>query len=115
MLWPLLHYRIGLAEFTRRDLTGYLPVNEHFADEFSKLVLPDDLLWVPDYHFVHSERNFEGGGEEIADWSPEAKTEKARSLIARSLKTSALGQKQTFLMLIPGMSAFRPKPDLATR
>ena len=24
VLWPILHYRIDLAEFTRRDLTGYL-------------------------------------------------------------------------------------------
>jgi trehalose 6-phosphate synthase len=27
VLWPILHYRIDLAEFTRRDLTGYLRVN----------------------------------------------------------------------------------------
>ncbi len=52
VLWPILHYRIDLAEFTRRDLTGYLRVNEHFADELSKVVRPDDLLWVHDYHFL---------------------------------------------------------------
>jgi trehalose 6-phosphate synthase len=52
VLWPILHYRIDLAEFTRRDLTGYLRVNEHFADELSKIVLPSDLLWVHDYHFI---------------------------------------------------------------
>jgi trehalose 6-phosphate synthase len=52
VLWPILHYRIDLAEFTRRDLSGYLRVNEHFANELSKVVLPSDLLWVHDYHFI---------------------------------------------------------------
>lgn len=52
VLWPILHYRIDLAEFTRRDLTGYLRVNQHFADELSKVILPSDLIWVHDYHFI---------------------------------------------------------------
>ena len=52
VLWPILHYRIDLAEFTRRDLSGYLRVNQHFAEELSKVVLPSDLLWVHDYHFI---------------------------------------------------------------
>ena len=52
VLWPILHYRIDLAEFTRRDLTGYLRVNQHFADELSKFILPSDLIWVHDYHFI---------------------------------------------------------------
>ena len=52
VLWPILHYRIDLAEFTRRDLTGYLRVNQHFADELAKVILPSDLVWVHDYHFI---------------------------------------------------------------
>ncbi len=36
VLWPILHYRLDLAEFTRRDLTGYLRVNDHFADELQQ-------------------------------------------------------------------------------
>jgi trehalose 6-phosphate synthase len=52
VLWPILHYRIDLAEFTRRDLTGYLRVNEYFAEVLSKVVLPSDLLWIHDYHFI---------------------------------------------------------------
>ena len=31
VLWPILHYRLDLAEFTRRDLGGYFRVNEYFA------------------------------------------------------------------------------------
>ena len=52
VLWPILHYRIDLAEFTRRELTGYLRVNQHFADELSKVIRPSDLIWVHDYHFI---------------------------------------------------------------
>ena len=52
VLWPILHYRLDLAEFTRRDLTGYMRVNAHFASELSKLIRPDDIIWVHDYHFI---------------------------------------------------------------
>ena len=40
VLWPVLHYRIDLTEFTRRDLTGYFRVNRHFARELSKILDP---------------------------------------------------------------------------
>jgi trehalose 6-phosphate synthase len=52
VLWPVLHYRIDLTEFTRRDLTGYFRVNRHFASELSKILEPDDLIWVHDYHLI---------------------------------------------------------------
>ena len=52
VLWPILHYRLDLAEFSRRDLTGYMRVNEHFAAELQKLLQPDDLIWVHDYHLM---------------------------------------------------------------
>jgi trehalose 6-phosphate synthase len=52
VLWPILHYRLDLAEFSRRDLTGYLRVNDHFADELNKIIEPDDLIWVHDYHLI---------------------------------------------------------------
>jgi trehalose 6-phosphate synthase len=52
VLWPILHYRLDLAEYSRRDLTGYLRVNEHFADELSKIIQPDDVIWVHDYHLI---------------------------------------------------------------
>jgi trehalose 6-phosphate synthase len=52
VLWPILHYRLDLAEFSRRDLSGYLRVNAHFAAELSKVLRPDDLVWVHDYHLV---------------------------------------------------------------
>ncbi|MGH6870456.1 MAG: alpha,alpha-trehalose-phosphate synthase (UDP-forming) [Rhizomicrobium sp.] len=52
VLWPVLHYRIDLAEFSRQDLSGYLRVNERFADLLAGLLEPDDVVWVHDYHFI---------------------------------------------------------------
>jgi trehalose 6-phosphate synthase len=50
VLWPILHYRLDLAQFTRYELDGYLRVNDRFATELSKVLRPDDLVWVHDYH-----------------------------------------------------------------
>ena len=52
VLWPVLHYRLDLAEYSRRDLTGYMRVNNHFATELHKLLRPDDVVWVHDYHLL---------------------------------------------------------------
>jgi trehalose 6-phosphate synthase len=52
VLWPILHYRVDLAEFSRRDLSGYLRVNDHFARELNEVLGPDDLVWVHDYHLM---------------------------------------------------------------
>jgi trehalose 6-phosphate synthase len=52
VLWPILHYRLDLAEFARRDLSGYFRVNNHFAAELEKIIERDDLIWVHDYHLI---------------------------------------------------------------
>jgi trehalose 6-phosphate synthase len=52
VLWPIFHYRLDLAEFSRRDLSGYLRVNERFAAELAKVLRPDDIVWVHDYHLI---------------------------------------------------------------
>jgi trehalose 6-phosphate synthase len=52
VLWPILHYRLDLAEFTRRDLGGYFRVNEFFASNLEKVLKPDDVIWVHDYHLI---------------------------------------------------------------
>ena len=52
VLWPILHYRVDLAEFSRPDLTGYLRVNEFFAGRLETILQPDDILWVHDYHLM---------------------------------------------------------------
>src|SRR5258708_38873476 len=47
-----MHYRLDLAEFGRRDLSGYFRVNDHFATEPEKVIEDDDLVWVHDYHLI---------------------------------------------------------------
>lgn len=52
VLWPILHYRVDLAEFSRTDLSGYMRVNRLFADKLSDLIDDDDVIWVHDYHLM---------------------------------------------------------------
>jgi trehalose 6-phosphate synthase len=52
VLWPILHYRLDLAEFARRDLSGYFRVNDRFATELDKIIEDDDVIWVHDYHLI---------------------------------------------------------------
>src|SRR3984893_2802325 len=52
VLWPLFHYRPSLIGFSRRDLAGYLRVNRNFAQALAPMLLPEDLVWVHDYHLI---------------------------------------------------------------
>ena len=52
VLLPILHYRLDLAEFSRRDLSGYRRVNAHFANQINDWLRPDDIVWVHDYHLI---------------------------------------------------------------
>jgi trehalose 6-phosphate synthase len=52
VLWPILHYQLDRAEFSHRDLSGYLRVNDSFARQLHELLGPDDLVWVHDYHLM---------------------------------------------------------------
>jgi trehalose 6-phosphate synthase len=52
MLWPILHYRLDLAEYSGDDLNGYMRVNDHFAEQLHRLLKPDDIIWVHDYHLL---------------------------------------------------------------
>ena len=52
VLWPILHYRLDLAEYSRRDLSGYRRVNAQFARQLGDLLKPDDVVWVHDYHLI---------------------------------------------------------------
>ncbi|HEX4179153.1 MAG TPA: trehalose-6-phosphate synthase [Caulobacteraceae bacterium] len=51
-LWPLLHFQLGRIEFRREQLDGYRRVNDQFAKALRKLLRPDDLIWVHDYHLI---------------------------------------------------------------
>jgi trehalose 6-phosphate synthase len=52
MLWPLLHSRMGLAEFRRSDMEAYYTINAAFAQALAPLLRLDDLVWVHDYQLI---------------------------------------------------------------
>jgi trehalose 6-phosphate synthase len=52
MLWPVLHYQVGLGRFEWQEFAGYRRVNALFARALAPLVQPDDLIWVHDYHLL---------------------------------------------------------------
>jgi len=51
-LWPLLHYRLDLVDFDRRDTSGFFRVNAMFASLVAERIRPDDIVWVHDYHLI---------------------------------------------------------------
>ena len=51
-LWPLMHWRLGITEFSRESFDSYMAVNERFAAALLPLLRPDDLVWVHDYHLI---------------------------------------------------------------
>jgi trehalose 6-phosphate synthase len=52
VLWPVLHYRVDLQKYSRLDASGYLRVNNLFADRLSLLLDDNDVVWVHDYHLM---------------------------------------------------------------
>jgi trehalose 6-phosphate synthase len=56
-LWPLFHYRLDLLNFSRRDFAAYQSVNIRLAEKLAPLLLPDDLVWVHDYHLIPMAEN----------------------------------------------------------
>jgi trehalose 6-phosphate synthase len=51
-LWPLLHFRPSLIDYSREQFTGYRRVNALFAERLARLLRADDLIWVNDYHLI---------------------------------------------------------------
>ncbi len=51
-LWPLLHFRMDLVDFSRETYAAYRRVNALFADELAPRLRDDDLVWVHDYHLI---------------------------------------------------------------
>jgi trehalose 6-phosphate synthase len=51
-LWPLFHYRGDVVDYRRDHMEGYFRVNGVFADQLTKLLKPDDTVWVHDYHLI---------------------------------------------------------------
>lgn len=51
-LWPLMHYRMDLTEYTRQTRAGYQRVNSLFARKLLPLLEEGDILWIHDYHYI---------------------------------------------------------------
>lgn len=52
VLWPVFHYRLDLADFNDSYIEGYRRVNRMFAHKLLPLLLPDDIVWIHDYHLI---------------------------------------------------------------
>jgi trehalose 6-phosphate synthase len=51
-LWPLLHFRMDLVDYSRETWAGYLRVNALFAQKLAPLLHAGDVVWVHDYHLI---------------------------------------------------------------
>ncbi len=51
-LWPLFHYFSTLTHYEEDCWEEYQQVNAIFAEAVLKVLRPDDLLWVHDYHLM---------------------------------------------------------------
>ncbi|MDB5869425.1 MAG: trehalose 6-phosphate synthase [Polaromonas sp.] len=52
VLWPVFHYRLDLADFDAGYIGGYRRVNQMMARKLMPQLLPDDIIWVHDYHLI---------------------------------------------------------------
>jgi trehalose 6-phosphate synthase len=51
-LWPLLHFRMDLVDYSRETWAAYRRVNALFAEKLAPMLRDDDLVWVHDYHLI---------------------------------------------------------------
>lgn len=52
VLWPLFHARTDLIAYRRDDYEAYLAINAVFADELTRVLRSDDIVWIHDYHLI---------------------------------------------------------------
>lgn len=55
-LWPLFHDMLGNCLFNRKHFEAYQTVNQKFAERTAQICLPDDFVWVHDYHLAMTGR-----------------------------------------------------------
>jgi len=51
-LWPLLHFRMDLVDYSRETYAAYRRVNALFAEKLAPRLRDGDLVWVHDYHLI---------------------------------------------------------------
>lgn len=55
-LWPIFHQRPDLARFSPAARRHYQKMNEAYARAITEYAMPDDEIWVQDYHLIPSVR-----------------------------------------------------------
>lgn len=51
-LWPLFHYFTTRCTYDNSEWEAYREVNQKFCDQLLKVVCPNDIIWVHDYHLL---------------------------------------------------------------
>ena len=51
-LWPLLHSRMDLVDYSRETYAAYRRVNALFAQKLAPMLRDGDTIWVHDYHLI---------------------------------------------------------------
>jgi trehalose 6-phosphate synthase/phosphatase len=64
-LWPLMHYMIERARFSRDWWEAYRRVNRKFAEAILKVAVDGDQVWVHDYHLFLLPEMLRGGGKQL--------------------------------------------------
>jgi trehalose 6-phosphate synthase/phosphatase len=64
-LWPLMHYMIERARFSRDWWEAYRRVNRKFAEAILEVAVDGDQVWVHDYHLFLLPEMLRGGGKQL--------------------------------------------------
>ncbi len=51
-LWPVFHQRPDLAQFSSQGRREYQSLNESYARAICEYAMPDDIIWIQDYHLL---------------------------------------------------------------
>lgn len=62
VLWPVLHNRLDLAQFSNQTYGAYRRVNRQFAEATMEQAGDEDFVWVQDYHFLPLARDLKAMG-----------------------------------------------------
>ena len=61
-LWPVFHQRPDLARFSADGRREYQKMNEAYARAVSEYAMPDDVIWIQDYHLLGCARYLRDAG-----------------------------------------------------
>ena len=51
-IWPLCHYFYAYTQYRQGYWASYREVNTLFCEEVSRIIQPDDWVWIQDYHLM---------------------------------------------------------------